>query len=111
MPIDTSFYPRLLAPPPSNPFVLLSDLVNASRTFGTPRASREQPERDGMGQLAQLYYLSHLVSPPDAPYGWMTPWIRTPSSLPPTAPSASSTPSGAMPYGWMTPWIRTPRDR
>jgi hypothetical protein len=111
MPIDTSFYTGLLAPPPPTPLVLLSQVLNAQRAFGTPRASRERPERGGMNPLAQMYYLSHLVPPPDAPYGWMTPWIRTPSSLPPNAPSAPSSPPVAMPYGWMTPWIRTPRDR
>src|SRR5262245_28370317 len=111
MPIDTSFYPRLLAPPPSNPFVLLSDVLNARQALDTPRTARERQGRGGIDQLAQLYYLSQLVPPADAPYGWMTPWMRTPASLPPPTPSAPSSPSGAMPYGWMTPWIRTPRDR
>src|SRR5262245_29514901 len=111
MPIDTSFYPRLQAPPPSNPFVLLSDVLNARQALDTPRGSRERSGRGELGPLAQLYYLSQPVPPLDAPYGWMTPWIRTASSLPPPGPSAPSSPSGAMPYGWMTPWIRTPHDR
>jgi hypothetical protein len=105
MPIDTSFYAQRPAPPP-NPFVLLSQVLNALPMGGT---RRERPPRGGLGPLADLYYLSQLVSPP-APYGWMSPWIRTPGS-PAGAPPVSSPPSVAMPYGWMSPWIRTPRDR
>src|SRR5262245_54919510 len=111
MPIDTSLYARLQPSPPPNPFVLLSELLTAPQAFGTPRASRKRPERGGMDPLAQMYYLSQLVPPDAAPYGWMTPWIRTPSSLPPSAAPAPSSPPVAMPYGWMSPWIRTPRDR
>lgn len=85
---------------------LLTDQGNAQAAGTVGSANAWQQGLGGASNALQLYLLSRLFQPAGAnatttPEPWASGY-RFPSSTP------SSTPPASMPYGWMSPWIRTP---